>query len=403
MRKSICSLLSFIILFFFLSGCSGSVETESISSLEKAFKNVVGETNYGNPWGKLETDIEDLKNYSINGISGTISLYDNTSLSSGNTFVTKLEWESTDVELPAAAYESLIKSVCKFLGEEYKNYSASTSEEKYCSIETNNYILDVEQDDSEKLILTFSSLKDHFNARERAALNAVGLLENRLKNPESLQIHTMVGSKFPTTYYGYAFGIDYSAQNSFGGYVRDEYYVYIDSSGIKEAYSIGNYGVEKELQSKPAVEIDCPITNIEYLWETPTSVIAEETSEETTEDQPSTTTTEAATTQTTTQTTTQPTTQNRQIIVKQSPNGDWYAYDGDAVATAFSGIANNEYGNWYISNGKVAFDYSGPVIIDGKTYTIDKGKVVSGVDTETTTSITNSSSGSGVKGSGKFV
>ena len=42
---------------------------------------------------------------------------------------------------------------------------------------------------------------------------------------------------------------------------------------------------------------------------------------------------------------------------------------------SFTGIAKNEYGTWYVKNGKVDFSKNGKVTYNGKTYTVEKGKV----------------------------
>ena len=48
-----------------------------------------------------------------------------------------------------------------------------------------------------------------------------------------------------------------------------------------------------------------------------------------------------------------------------------------ATVSSFTGIAQNEYGNWYIENGVVNFGFSGKVVFNGVTYDIENGKVVS--------------------------
>lgn len=54
---------------------------------------------------------------------------------------------------------------------------------------------------------------------------AINYLKKQLKNPESLQVHS---SKCTEDDSAYNFIIDYSAQNGFGGYSREKYYVVVD-------------------------------------------------------------------------------------------------------------------------------------------------------------------------------
>ena len=46
------------------------------------------------------------------------------------------------------------------------------------------------------------------------------------------------------------------------------------------------------------------------------------------------------------------------------------------VDFSFTGIQSNQYGTWYLKDGKVDFNKNGKVKVDGVTYTIKNGKVV---------------------------
>lgn len=63
--------------------------------------------------------------------------------------------------------------------------------------------------------------------------------------------------------------------------------------------------------------------------------------------------------------------------VKQTDNGQWALVKGDMVNTDFTGIAENQYGLWYVENGYVNFDFSGTLSDDDTTFVVEKGKVVS--------------------------
>lgn len=63
--------------------------------------------------------------------------------------------------------------------------------------------------------------------------------------------------------------------------------------------------------------------------------------------------------------------------VAQDANGNWALMSNGATQTGFTGIASNDFGNWYIENGVVNFNFSGKVVFNGVTYDIENGKVVS--------------------------
>ena len=63
--------------------------------------------------------------------------------------------------------------------------------------------------------------------------------------------------------------------------------------------------------------------------------------------------------------------------VQQDANGNWALMNNGATVNTFTGIASNDFGNWYIENGVVNFNFSGKVVFNGVTYDIENGKVVS--------------------------
>ena len=79
----------------------------------------------------------------------------------------------------------------------------------------------------------------------------------------------------------------------------------------------------------------------------------------------------------TTQTTPKETSEPARTVQRSTEDGKWYCYLGDEIDTSFTGIAKNQYGSWRIKDGKVDFKYSGKLRLDGKTYTILAGKVIS--------------------------
>lgn len=59
-------------------------------------------------------------------------------------------------------------------------------------------------------------------------------------------------------------------------------------------------------------------------------------------------------------------------IVKEQ-DGVWGLYLNDKLVDNYTGIASNELGDWYISHGKVDFNYSGSIEFNGNHYTVDHG------------------------------
>ena len=55
--------------------------------------------------------------------------------------------------------------------------------------------------------------------------------------------------------------------------------------------------------------------------------------------------------------------------------GWWYVTKGK-LDLAFTGIAKNAYGTWYLQNGKLDLTFSGKVNVNGKQYTVKKGKLI---------------------------
>lgn len=63
-------------------------------------------------------------------------------------------------------------------------------------------------------------------------------------------------------------------------------------------------------------------------------------------------------------------------VIETEP-GKWALVKKGVVNTDFTGIAENEYGLWYIENGYVNFNFSGTLEDgNGNSYTVEKGKVV---------------------------
>lgn len=67
--------------------------------------------------------------------------------------------------------------------------------------------------------------------------------------------------------------------------------------------------------------------------------------------------------------------QAEEPTVKQNDSGQWAAYRGETIDYSFTGIASNDFGDWYIQNGFVDFSFTGPVTYNNNVYSIVDGKV----------------------------
>ena len=99
------------------------------------------------------------------------------------------------------------------------------------------------------------------------------------------------------------------------------------------------------------------------------------------------------------------------LVVRQNPQGVWYAFDGNDIAYDYTGIApnssgwwrivwgkvdfnangvyKNDNGYWYVKDGKVDFSFTGVKTFDGTTYVITGGQAQ--VKAETPASSSSSS------------
>ena len=45
--------------------------------------------------------------------------------------------------------------------------------------------------------------------------------------------------------------------------------------------------------------------------------------------------------------------------LRKADDGQWYCYINDAIDTTYTGLADNQYGTWYVNNGKLDTTYTG--------------------------------------------
>ena len=55
-------------------------------------------------------------------------------------------------------------------------------------------------------------------------------------------------------------------------------------------------------------------------------------------------------------------------------NGVWGVYE-NGQPTDYTGIAQNQYGSWYVKDGKVDFTYTGSYDFAGTTFNVVTGEV----------------------------
>ena len=103
--------------------------------------------------------------------------------------------------------------------------------------------------------------------------------------------------------------------------------------------------------------------------ETPTTTVTEIT-EETTVAPETTTVTVAAETTTSAQVTVP-----EGAALTKIADGNWELQKDGAKVGNFTGIAENNFGKWYVENGSVNFGFSGKVVFNGVTYDVENGKV----------------------------
>lgn len=61
-------------------------------------------------------------------------------------------------------------------------------------------------------------------------------------------------------------------------------------------------------------------------------------------------------------------------VVKK--NRSWWRVERGRVNFSYDGIAENQYGKWYVSNGEVDFSGSGTALFGGSAYQVEKGRVM---------------------------
>lgn len=78
-------------------------------------------------------------------------------------------------------------------------------------------------------------------------------------------------------------------------------------------------------------------------------------------------------------------------------NGKWGLYQGTTLVSDFTGIAENEYGKWYIQNGYVDFEKNGTVTYNRKKYQVAEGRATEITTTTKKKTITDVPNGAEVK------
>ena len=78
----------------------------------------------------------------------------------------------------------------------------------------------------------------------------------------------------------------------------------------------------------------------------------------------------------TTQSVQSTTTGVRDVEIAEGNDGNWYAMKDGKIVVDYTGMVRNQFGNWYVEKGKVDFNFTGYITLDGTKYQIKDGKVV---------------------------
>lgn len=199
-----------------------------------------------------QEDYNNMESVKIGKYEGTIG-FSSTILTGNLGYISVLRWTSND-SYSLNDLENLMQSVTKtYSVDEVKADDSNTyiwsnreTPNKY-EFEGNYELEEVEcgLNDENKLWIKWRIPEESANIddNEIASYETLNMLSKMLKNPDSLQIHSIrytenveeEGQKVEGLV---GIKIDYSAQNSFGGYVRDNYYTIVDvANGYRIIYS----------------------------------------------------------------------------------------------------------------------------------------------------------------------
>ena len=175
-----------------------------------------------------ETEKHELSDVHIAGYSGTIT-YKVSSLGHAFNIAGIMIWDSNNQTHTLDSYKAIRDAIVNYYN--VVNIDSYITDEKQIKCRNNEYVIECifNDDGSIRVIWTYNI--DNYNKYQVAGYSAIKYLKECLKNPESLQVHSV---SYATYVYCHdcenAIGIkiDYSAQNGFGGTNRENFYCLID-------------------------------------------------------------------------------------------------------------------------------------------------------------------------------
>lgn len=192
------------------------------------YVSYLGNLMTGNSVALSSEERDGIESVTIGNIEGTVS-YTKSREFAGNylTIAEVLEWVSNDTGYSSRAYKKIRKAVTDY-------YSVDVSEgfgdDKIMLCSNSYYTIRCSLEDEGVIKIRWIYNTSCFNPKSLGGYVAVYSLQDALKNPNSLTVNSVQCTTEELFGYeeDYGYKIDYSAQNGFGGYSRNTYYVLID-------------------------------------------------------------------------------------------------------------------------------------------------------------------------------
>lgn len=253
-RKIKIVLLSAVICL--LTACSTQVDNYTLAELEP-YINHIGEVLNGNTLTLAsDKEQENLNKISIANVEGSIT-YSITSLGEAFNIASTLIWESNKTNYTETEYNNVRQAILNYYNiNTNKNFDKKSTELK---CKNNLYTIDCKLNDTGSITIKWFYNTDNYNQNKVAGYAAINILKNILKNPDSLQVHDVgytrdsyclecedaVGIK-----------IEYSAQNGFGGYNRDSYYIFINPNNYSQVKTFLEPKISLESKIFTSINVD---------------------------------------------------------------------------------------------------------------------------------------------------
>lgn len=232
--------------------------SDNLAELEP-YIQYVGDVLDGTTLALPEELQENLESIEISNIEGSIS-YSVTFMGKAFNVAGALIWESnSEKTYTIKEYSNIRGSIIDY----YKVNVSNDLDENVAEFNCRNDIYDISCQLTEegKIVIKIAYNINNYDKNYVSCYAAINILKDRLKNPESLQIHEIsYSSDVICMECEDAIGvkIDYSAQNSFGGYNRDNYHVLIDPNKYDYVESFVGAATVMELRELNKFPIEEP-------------------------------------------------------------------------------------------------------------------------------------------------